>query len=95
MSWFDVDGETNGDKHKDKDKSQGMRIQRGDVYRFKPGTIFYIRSSLDDERRKLRIYAIFANSEGDLGVRSVRLASQFLELLICYIIHNAMEINSI
>lgn len=78
MTWFDVDGETNGNKHKDKDKNQGIRIQRGDVYRLKPGTIFYMQSSLDDERRKLRIYAIFANSVGDLRVCSVCLACYFL-----------------
>ncbi|KAL8099225.1 hypothetical protein AgCh_031768 [Apium graveolens] len=66
VTWFDVDGETNGNKHKDKDKSEGISIQRGDVYRLKLGTIFYVHSSLNDERRKLRIYAIFANSVGDL-----------------------------
>lgn len=78
MAWFEGDEETNGNKHKDKDdKSQGIRIQRGDVYRLKPGTIFYMQSSLDDERRKLRIYAIFANSEGDLRVRLVCLTISY------------------
>lgn len=71
MTWFDGDGETNANKHKDKDKRDGVMIQRGDVLRLKSGTIFYMQSSLDDERRKLRIYAIFANSVGDLRVRSV------------------------
>lgn len=82
MTWFDDDGETNENKHKDKDKSQGIRIQKGDVYRLKPGTVFYMQSSLDNERRKLRIYAIFASSVGDLSVRSVYLTCYSLTITV-------------
>lgn len=63
-----VEGEENGKKKKDKSWTRGVDIRRGDVYRLPPGTVFFIQSNLEPERRKLRICAIFANSEQDLRV---------------------------
>jgi hypothetical protein len=40
-----------------------VNVRRGDIYRLQAGSIFYIQSSLAPERQKLRIYAIFANTE--------------------------------
>ena len=53
----------------DEEKPRLTPLKRGDVYRLKPGSVFYLRSNLEAEREKLRIYAIFVNSEdGDLNV---------------------------
>lgn len=40
-------------------------LKRGDIFRLKPGSVFYIESDLETQREKLRIYAIFANSDGE------------------------------
>ncbi|XP_019182650.1 PREDICTED: vicilin-like seed storage protein At2g18540 [Ipomoea nil] len=50
----------------DDDETKKVELRRGDIYRLKPGTLFYIESSLEMERQKLRIHALFANAETDL-----------------------------
>nr|ABU45177.1 unknown [Solanum melongena] len=45
-------------------KSADLRI--GDVFRLPFGSIFFLESSLEPTRQKLRLYSIFANSEDDL-----------------------------
>ncbi|KMT09070.1 hypothetical protein BVRB_6g137690 [Beta vulgaris subsp. vulgaris] len=45
------------------DELYKVSLQRGDVYRLRSGTLFYIHSSLEAERPRLRIIAIFANPE--------------------------------
>nr|GMC99131.1 vicilin-like seed storage protein At2g18540 [Ipomoea batatas] len=50
----------------DDDKTKKVELRRGDIYRLRPGTLFYIESSLEMERQKLRINALFANAETDL-----------------------------
>lgn len=40
-----------------------VSLQRGDVYKLKSGTLFYLHSILEPERTRLRIIAIFANPE--------------------------------
>lgn len=47
-------------------KSADLRI--GDVFRLPFGSIFFLESSLEPTRQKLRLYSIFANSEDDLRV---------------------------
>ncbi|KAE7999893.1 hypothetical protein FH972_004281 [Carpinus fangiana] len=47
----------------DQDEMRRVNVRRGDIYRLQAGSIFYIQSSLAPERQKLRIYAIFANTE--------------------------------
>lgn len=55
--------------NEEKEKTTLTALRRGDVYRLKPGTVFYLQSNLESEREKLRIYAIFVNLEdGDLNV---------------------------
>lgn len=49
----------------DEDDIRTLDIRRGDVYRLQPGSVFYIESNLEQEREKLRIYAIFSNTEND------------------------------
>lgn len=49
----------------DEDAIRTLDIRRGDVYRLQPGSVFYIESNLEQEREKLRIYAIFSNTEND------------------------------
>nr|GMC98654.1 vicilin-like seed storage protein At2g18540 [Ipomoea batatas] len=50
----------------DDDKTKKVELRGGDIYRLRPGTLFYIESSLEMERQKLRINALFANAETDL-----------------------------
>lgn len=55
----------------EENKPRMTALRRGDVYRLKPGTVFYLRSNLEAEREKLRIYAIFIDSEDvdlDVGI---------------------------
>ncbi|XVF59588.1 hypothetical protein PTKIN_Ptkin07bG0287900 [Pterospermum kingtungense] len=47
----------------DDDKIRKVNIRKGDVYRLHQGSIFYVQSSLEPERVKLRIHAIFSNTE--------------------------------
>ncbi|KAK2977025.1 hypothetical protein RJ640_011083 [Escallonia rubra] len=58
LSWTDEDP--------DEDELRRMVLRRGDSYRLRPGTVFFIQSNLEPERQKLRIYAIFATSNNDL-----------------------------
>ena len=48
------------------DEMRRVDLRRGDIYRLKSGSIFYVHSSLQPERQKLKIYAIFTNTDDDL-----------------------------
>lgn len=54
LTWTDTLGEM-----------RRVDLRRGDIYRLKSGSIFYVLSSLQPERQKLRIYAIFTNTDDD------------------------------
>ncbi|KAK4490592.1 hypothetical protein RD792_001277 [Penstemon davidsonii] len=54
LSWT----EENDLKHAD--------VSRGDVYRLQEGSVFFIQSNLETERQKLRIHALFSNSNQDI-----------------------------
>ncbi|KAA8531833.1 hypothetical protein F0562_006450 [Nyssa sinensis] len=45
------------------DEMRYVKLRGGDVYRLKPGTVFFVQSDL---QQKLRIDSIFANSDDDL-----------------------------
>ncbi|KAL2905587.1 hypothetical protein RDABS01_004297, partial [Bienertia sinuspersici] len=47
----------------DSDELNEVNLQRGDVYRLKSGTLFYLHSSLEAERPRLRLIAVFTNPE--------------------------------
>uniref|UniRef100_A0A803L813 Cupin type-1 domain-containing protein n=1 Tax=Chenopodium quinoa TaxID=63459 RepID=A0A803L813_CHEQI len=47
----------------DSDELNKVSLQRGDVYRLKSGSLFYLHSSLEAEETRLRIVAVFANPE--------------------------------
>ncbi|CAM8905080.1 unnamed protein product [Rhodiola kirilowii] len=50
--------------------SATMSLSKGDVYRLKQGSVFFIRSNLGTvQRERLRITALFANSNEDLHSR--------------------------
>ncbi|KAE8655105.1 zinc finger protein JACKDAW-like isoform X1 [Hibiscus syriacus] len=49
----------------DDDDIRNVDIRKGDVYRLHQGAVFYVQSNLEAERHKLRIYAIFTNTEDD------------------------------
>ncbi|KAK4416534.1 Vicilin-like seed storage protein [Sesamum alatum] len=56
----------------DEDDLKNSELRRGDVYRLRQGSVFFIQSNLETEteRQKLRIHAIFANSDNGLTVQS-------------------------
>jgi hypothetical protein len=45
-----------------------MNLRKGDVYRLQAGSVFFVRSNLDSERQKMRIHAIFSNTDEDIYV---------------------------
>ncbi|KAK9113162.1 hypothetical protein Scep_020681 [Stephania cephalantha] len=47
------------------EKMNEIKVERGDVYRLHTGSVFYLQSSLESTREKLRIHAIFTNSTDD------------------------------
>ncbi|KAK4393644.1 Vicilin-like seed storage protein [Sesamum angolense] len=52
----------------EEDDLKNAELRRGDVYRLRQGSVFFIQSNLETEteRQKLRIHAIFANSDNGL-----------------------------
>ncbi|KAL0343319.1 UNVERIFIED_CONTAM: Vicilin-like seed storage protein [Sesamum angustifolium] len=56
----------------EEDELKNAELRRGDVYRLRQGSVFFIQSNLETEteRQKLRIHAIFANSDNGLTVQS-------------------------
>ncbi|KAL0332512.1 UNVERIFIED_CONTAM: Vicilin-like seed storage protein [Sesamum calycinum] len=56
----------------EEDDLKNAELRRGDVYRLRQGSVFFIQSNLETEteRQKLRIHAIFANSDNGLTVQS-------------------------
>lgn len=55
----------------EEDELKHMDLRRGDVYRLLRGTVFFIHcvSETATEQQRLRIHAIFANSNDDLRVQ--------------------------
>ncbi|KAG6603989.1 Vicilin-like seed storage protein, partial [Cucurbita argyrosperma subsp. sororia] len=49
----------------DDDDLREVDLRRGDIFRLQPGAIFYIHSSLETEREKLRMYALFSSTDED------------------------------
>ncbi|KAL0350333.1 UNVERIFIED_CONTAM: Vicilin-like seed storage protein [Sesamum radiatum] len=56
----------------EEDDLKNAELRRGDVYRLRQGSVFFIQSNLETEteRQKLRIHAIFANADNGLTVQS-------------------------
>ncbi|KAM7263796.1 hypothetical protein ACFE04_001479 [Oxalis oulophora] len=52
LSWVDHEEDMNK-----------IDLKRGDVFRLQPGSVFSLQSNLDNERQKLRVYAIFSNTD--------------------------------
>ena len=46
-----------------------MNLRRGDTCRLQAGSVFFGQSNLDPEREKMRIHAIFSNSDEGIYVR--------------------------
>ncbi|CAH9141969.1 unnamed protein product [Cuscuta epithymum] len=66
----------------DGDETKQLELRKGDIYRLRPGTVFYIQSSLEMERQKLRIYAFFANAENDLHEPAIGPYSSIRRLIL-------------
>lgn len=69
--------------YQDENEMKHRKLSRGDVFRLITGTLFSMQSSLDSERQKLRIIAIFENSEHEFNVRNkkyVCLSCSILEM---------------
>lgn len=43
------------------DKRDQLEIERGDIFRLRCGSVFYVQSYADPMREKLRIFAIFTS----------------------------------
>lgn len=74
LSWANEDGTSTID------------IREGDVGSLTEGSVFYIHNNLDDQRKKLRIYAMFTNTDDSTFVSFLHLY-YFLKLkfqsLVC------------
>ena len=66
MSWADADEE----------ELRRVDLRRGDVYRVRSGSLFYLHSGLESERPRLRIIAIFADDD-ELEVQKLFLIGRF------------------
>uniref|UniRef100_A0A0A0KGF2 PreproMP73 n=1 Tax=Cucumis sativus TaxID=3659 RepID=A0A0A0KGF2_CUCSA len=69
LNWFD-----------DNDLKE-VDLRRGDLYRLHPGSIFYLQSSLETEREKLRIYALFSSTDEDSFNPSIGAYSRVTDLV--------------
>ncbi|TKY70363.1 Vicilin antimicrobial peptides 2-2 [Spatholobus suberectus] len=56
-------------------------LREGDLCSLREGSIFYIQSNLDAERRKLRIYALFTNADDNTYNPSIGAYSRINELV--------------
>jgi len=63
LSWANEDGTSTID------------IREGDVGSLTEGSVFYIHNNLDAQRKKLRIYAMFTNTDDSTFVSCVLLFS--------------------
>ncbi|PRQ47662.1 putative rmlC-like jelly roll protein [Rosa chinensis] len=52
--------------HGKDDQINEVPLKQGDIHRLRPGSVFFVQSDLQTERQKLRINAIFANSDDDV-----------------------------
>ncbi|KAL9341042.1 hypothetical protein Peur_067261 [Populus x canadensis] len=59
-----------------------MNLRRGDVYRLQAGSVFFVRSNLDSERQKMRIHAIFSNTDEDIYDPSIGAYSSVSDLVL-------------
>ncbi|KAK8587047.1 hypothetical protein V6N13_086054 [Hibiscus sabdariffa] len=71
LSWTDDD-----------DDIKNVNIRKGDVYRLQQGSVFYVQSSLEAERERLRIYAIFTNTEDDIYEPSLGAYSSITDMVL-------------
>ncbi|KAK8694709.1 hypothetical protein V6N13_072255 [Hibiscus sabdariffa] len=66
----------------DDDDIRNVEIRKGDIYRLHQGSVFYLQSSLVAEREKLRIYAIFTNTEDDIYEPSTGAYSSIADMVL-------------
>ncbi|KAE8695343.1 zinc finger protein JACKDAW-like isoform X1 [Hibiscus syriacus] len=66
----------------DDDDLKNVKIREGDIYRLHQGSVFYVQSSLEAEGHRLRIYAIFTNSEDDIYEPSVGAYSSITDMVL-------------
>ncbi|MBA0715723.1 hypothetical protein Golax_014609 [Gossypium laxum] len=66
----------------DDDDMRDVNLRKGDVYRLPEGSAFYVQSSLEAEREKLRIYAIFTNAEDDIYEPSIGAYSSITDVVL-------------
>ncbi|GMJ00045.1 hypothetical protein like AT2G18540 [Hibiscus trionum] len=72
LSWTDDDG------------MQNVKIRKGDIYRLHQGSVFYVQSNLEAERERLRIYAIFTNTEDDIYEPAVGAYSSITDMVLAF-----------
>jgi hypothetical protein len=74
-----------------------MDIHEGDVASLREGSVFYIQSNLEAQRKKLRIYAMFTNTDDSTFVSSCTfilfVRQRFNALSVLILTKNAGSIN--
>ncbi|XVF15722.1 hypothetical protein REPUB_Repub09cG0180100 [Reevesia pubescens] len=66
----------------DDNQIRKMNIQKGDIYRLHPGSVFYVQSSLEPEIEKLRIHAIFSSTEDNIYEPSIGAYSSITDVVL-------------
>ncbi|KAF5738168.1 vicilin-like antimicrobial peptides 2-2-like [Tripterygium wilfordii] len=66
----------------DNNEIKTVHLRRGDVHRLPPGSVFYVESNLETERAKLRIHAIFSNTEEGTYDASIGAFSSISDLVL-------------
>nr|KYP66731.1 Vicilin-like antimicrobial peptides 2-2 [Cajanus cajan] len=61
--------------------TSSIPLREGDLCSLNEGSVFYIQSNLDAERRKLRIYAMFTNTEDNTFDPSIGAYSRISEMV--------------
>ncbi|CAK7339539.1 unnamed protein product [Dovyalis caffra] len=59
-----------------------MNLQRGDVYRLQAGSVFFVQSNQDSERQRMRIHAIFSNTDEDVYEPSIGAYSSIRDMVL-------------
>ncbi|XVE82660.1 hypothetical protein DITRI_Ditri16bG0023900 [Diplodiscus trichospermus] len=66
----------------DDNQIRKVNIRKGDIYRLHAGSVFYVQSSLEPERKKLRIHAIFSNTEDNIYEPSIGAYSSISDVVL-------------
>ncbi|GAV69512.1 Cupin_1 domain-containing protein [Cephalotus follicularis] len=64
------------------DDIKRVNLRRGDIYRLQAGSVFFVEGNLEPEREKLRLHAIFSNTDKDLYEPDIGAYSSISDLVL-------------